>query len=35
MVEVGVISGVTGSPWKLSIVFWKLSIVLVMFNMTW
>ena len=35
MVEVGVISGVTGSLWKLSIVFWKLTIVLVMFNMTW
>ena len=35
MVEVGVISGVTGLPWKLSIVFWKLSIALVMFNMTW
>ena len=35
MVEVGVISGVTASPWKLSIVFWKLSIVFVMFNMTW
>ena len=35
MVEVGVTSGVTGSPRKLSVVFWKLTIALVMFNMTW
>ena len=35
MVEVGVISGVTGSLWKLFIVFLKLTIVFVMFNMTW
>ena len=33
--EVGVTSGVTGSPWKLSIVFWKLTIALAVFNMTW
>ena len=35
MVEVGVTSRVTGSPWKLSIVFWKLTIALAVFNMTW
>ena len=35
MVEVGVIGGVTSSPWKLSIVFWKLTIALAVFNMTW
>ena len=29
------ISGVTGSSWNLSIVFWKLSIALIMFKMTW
>ena len=35
LMEVGVISGVTGSLWKLSIMFWKLTIVFVMYNMTW
>ena len=35
MVELGVTCGVTGSPWRLSIVFWKLTIALAVFIMTW